>query len=200
MDPYSEYSRQLEYYQYVDNQKKKAIDLTQGMDQDDAVKLLAEALFSKKDLTGILLDEGMEIVDLFCMLIELVLYGLQILTNGQADIFVLSDSTDEMISKLNTHLNAAGLSMEVHEDFFDDNLNLYRDKDDYYCQITQKPPPFLCYPGWYILNYRLIENKKYSFDRSTPLKEFRAFFISNNKKIFMINFNYLRRRVSGIAI
>ncbi len=44
----------------------------------------------------------------------------------------------------------------VKEDFEQNNeINLYRDRADYFIQITSRPPEFLCYDGWYWLDYRL---------------------------------------------
>jgi len=72
---------------------------------------------------------------------------------------------------------------------------LYRDRNDYYCEILQKPPFFLCYKGWYVLQYRLLVNKKFVYNSMTPLRHFKAFLLNRrDKKIFTINFKYLSEK------
>ena len=52
--------------------------------------------------------------------------------------------------------------MEVHEIFIDeDDPILYRDHNDYYCEIVPKPSVHLCFPGWYVLSNRIINNNKF---------------------------------------
>ena len=197
MDPYSNYKKQLEYYEYFEKQRENYTDLAQEANPNDSVVQFANILFDKsknnldQDLSGILVDETMELADIFCMLVELVLHGLCILSDGKGNIRDLKESTDDIVYVIKSYLKSAGFDMEFHEDYIEEEkINLYRDKDDYYCQIVDKPPPFLCYPGWYVLNYRLINNKKFKFTSITPLEKFRAFFISKNKKIFTVNFKY----------
>ena len=195
MDPYSKYRQQLEYYEYFEKQKENYVDLTK-QNPNNSVKELATILFKKsnngldKDLTGILLDDQMETADIFCMVLELVLYGLDIITNGEADIFQLQESTDDMVFMIKRYLKSAGFNMEIHEELFVDDIDLYRDRTDYYCQIVRRPPELLCVNGWYVLNYRMIENKKHIINKIDPLPNYRAFFIASNKKIFVINFYF----------
>lgn len=210
MDLKSQYDKQKEYYEYVQKQKENYTDLTSmeppmksetesgGSDCNDSIKKFAEILFSKNekdlgnDISALILEEDMEGVDLFCMLIELVLYGLDILTEGSATIFNIKDEFDEMIDVIRKYLKKnIGIDMELKEEFVEpDEINLYRDKDNYYCQITQKPPPFLCYPGWYIMDYRFLTNQKFIFNSGTALNNFEAFFISK-RRIFTIKFKFL---------
>ena len=202
MDPYAIYKKQLEYYEYFEKQKENYTDLTGDENPNSSVKQFAEILFRKKgsnltyDLSGILFDETMEVADVFCVLVELVLYGLDIITNSASDIFALEESGNEIVNLIRSYLKSTGFDIIIKEEFLDDspemqeNINLYRDRTDYYCQIVKKPPPFLCFEGWYVLNYRLINNRKYIFNNSTPLDNFKAFFITNSKKIFTVNFKY----------
>lgn len=220
MDYSVEYKKQLEFYEYLQKQRENYVDLgepkTNQLNQSvkpedseqqieseqlDPVVQFAHILFNKQksklneDLSGILIDETMEVADVFCMLVELVLHGLDILTNSVNQIFDLKESTDDIIYVIKQYLKSSGFDLEVHEDFMelDQSINLYRDRSDYYCQITARPPEFLCYPGWYVLNYRLIDNPKFDFDDNTPLDKFRAFFISKQKKIFVFNFKFANK-------
>ena len=191
------YAKQLEYYQYVENQRNNYVDLSS--DDNSSVYKLAQILFSKKeknlkeDLSGILIDDTMDVCDVFCCLVELVLYGLDIITEKKDSIFDLVESYDDKCFVIKSYLKSAGFDMNVEEIFsmelYGTDTVLYRDSSDYYCEILKKPPPYMCHPGWYLLNYRLVDNKNFHFNTRTPIEKFKAFFISNNNKIFTINFN-----------
>jgi len=196
MDPYSQYQQQLKYYDYVETQRENPIDLTTDSNQQDMIKKLADILFTKHidhlndDLMGILIDDDMDIIDIFSMLLELVTYGLDIIQHGKK-WFEFTNSYHDVFYDLNKYLKSIGFVMDVNEIFdFIDNVNLYRDRTDYYCQIVSKPPPFLCVDSWYLLDYRFITNINCVFDNNTPLREFKAFFINNEKRIFTINFDF----------
>lgn len=198
MDPYSQYKKQTEYYDYFENQKKNYVDLSKDQtDPNNSIKRFAEILFIKstknlnQDLSGILIDETMETVDIFCMLIELVLYGLDILTESQYTIFDLVESYDDIVYTIRSYLKSAGFDVQINEILMDDDTILYRDNPNYYCEIVSKPLLCLCDKGWYVLNYQMIENMKFNFSRITSIETFKAFFISKQNKIFTVNFKYL---------
>src|SRR5690349_10381754 len=126
MDPYSQHKKQTEYYQYLEKQRENYTDLTQGRENtNDSIMEFAKILFNKskknldQDLTGILSDETMITADVFCMIVELVLYGVDILTDSKYNIFQLKESTDDLIYDLKSYLKSSGFTMEVHEEFFD---------------------------------------------------------------------------------
>ena len=185
--------RQQEYYNYVDNQQANAVDLSTDSNQ---IQILAQNIFSKKpldtryDTLGLTSDGTMEIADVFCMLLELVLYGLDILSNKKSDIFMLKESTDDIIYLIKNYLRPLGFTMHVEEILIDiENINLFRDASDYYCEINKRPPPFLCFPGWYILDYRFILNKKFTYDTNTKLDTFSAKFLNKEKRLFKVHFD-----------
>ena len=177
------------YYHYVEKQKENYVDLT----KDGGINEFAMILFSKspakldQDQCRIFSDD-MNVADLFCMLIELVLYGVDILTNKSADIFSLKTSTDDIIYTIKAYLKSSGFDMMVSEEFSEE-VNLYRDRTDYFCQITKRPPVFLCHSNWSLLNYQIIENRRFSL--SSQLTDYSVFFISSEKKIFLIKFKVL---------
>lgn len=109
--------------------------------------------------------------------------------------FDLVDSTDDLIFSIRSYLKSCGFTIKVDE-VFDENLNinLYRDRNDYYCQITEKPPIFLNFSEdpWHILDYRLILNRKFDFNIRTPISTFRAFFINKQKSIFIVSFDFAK--------
>lgn len=198
MDPYSQYKQQLEYFKYFEKQRENYIDLSKGqIDPNNSVYELAKILFNKPekklqdDLVSILIDENMDTEDIFCMLLELVLYGINILTKEKCTIFDIEYSFDDLVYQIRNYLKSMNIDAELHEIFTNDNdVTLYRDKNDCYCEIVIKPPPYLCTKGWYVLNYRIINNKNFEYTGSKQLEKYKAFFISKQNKIFTINFKY----------
>ena len=201
-DPYALYKKQLEYEAYVKSQMANYTDLTPDLDQDpnDSIKEFAKSFFGKserntrQDLTGILMDEQTDVADIFCILLELFLYGFNIITDNKSVIFDLTDSTDDLIYKMRVYFKSCGFTIKLDEIFdFDINVNLYRDRSDYYCQITSMPPEFLINPdGWFVLDYRLILNRKFEFDIRTGLNVFKAFYINKERRIFIISFDFVK--------
>lgn len=202
LDPNKIYKKQLEYEEYVQTRYANPVDLTletgigTSTDPNDCVRIFAEILFGKSernlgsDLHGLFMDLDTEPVDIFCMQIELFLYGFDIITKKKLDIFNLIDSTDDLVYKLKNYFKSTGIIVTVDEVFENININLYRDRNDYYCQITSKPPEFLRFGSdWYVLDYRILVNRKFKFDATTKLNKFRAFFINKEKRIFLLNFD-----------
>jgi len=198
MDPYEKYHKQLEYYQYFDKQLENYKDLSKDLDNpNDSILHLADIVFSKskrnldQNLTGILVDETMETADIFCMLLELILHGINILSDGKNTFFDIDESTDDIIYTIKYYLRSLGFDMEFHEFFTEEeNITLYRERVDYYYEIVPKPPPYLCTNEWIVLSYRMINNANFTFDHNTTLDMFHAFYITNQKQIFTISFKY----------
>lgn len=181
-------------YEYFEKQKENYIDLGQNLENpNDSVKYLADILFNKplskldQDLTGLLLDDNMDVADLFCMLVELTLYGINILSEGKVNIFDLNDSNNDFIAIVQSYLKSLGFQFSIHDEPITDTL--YRDRVDYYCEIVPRPPLYLCHTGWYVLNYRLLDNKKFCFDHLTSLDKFSLLFMTN-KKLFTIRYKF----------
>lgn len=182
---------------YIIADAHESIDLTSYA--DESFHILAIYLFSTDiknldtDLTGILLDESMDVVDLFCALVEVVLYGLDILSKEKITLFDLKNDQDELIDNINRYFKSMGFKIQIKEEYFDDISALYRDNNNYYCEILPKPPSYLCIKGWYVLQYRLINNPRFSFTKNTNLNEFKAFFITKQNKIFTLRFNFIEQ-------
>ena len=200
MDPNSQYKRQLEYYEYFEKQLENPTDLAHNLDNpNDSVIELAKILFNKSknylnyDLSGAIFDESMDVADVFCMLVELVLYGLDILSKGKTTIFNFEDSLDDIIYTIKSYLKSIGFDMIVINRESNDNNNIfsYHDSEYLFCEIVPKPPVYLCYDGWYVLNYCMINNNKFNYSKTTPLDTFKAFFVADNKQIFTISFKFV---------
>lgn len=189
MDPYSVYAKQLEYYEYVQKQMSNPVNLTNTA-QSSTIRLMAERIFSKTDTTanlyGILTDETLDAADIFGILVELVLYGLDILTKQQIKIFDIKESTDDIIFKIKRYLKSLGFDMKFHEEvMFETKINVFRDRTDWFYEIAPKPTlNWWCPPAdWYVLNYRLIPNKLFDIINNSELSNYKAFYISSENKV-----------------
>jgi hypothetical protein len=195
LDPHKQYQKQLEYEAYIKSQMKNHINLAQYVDNpNDSVKIFAEILFSRSEKNlpyekpGLLMDEGTETVDIFCVLLELFLYGHDVLVDSKSTVFDLT-GFDDLVDRINIYFRSMGFKIKLEENWEDVNINLYRDRFDYYCQITSKPPEFLMGTNsWYVLDYRLLLNRKFVFGAQTPLNTFQAFYVNKEKRIFLISF------------
>ena len=196
MDSELRYKKQLEFYEYYEKQKENFTDLTEA--GNNSIVQFAKYLFIKsekklyEDLSGILIDDSMDIADVFHMLMELFLHGFNILNNGEKTIFDLKEAYDDIIFTMKSYFKSVGFDINLEEIFYDneDDPSLYRDKNDYYCEILSIPPPYFCYKGWYVLDYRIITNDKFTFYATTPIDLFKSIFISKDKKLFIINFKF----------
>ena len=198
MDPYAKFQNQVNYYQYCEEQRENYIDLSLINDAPNTTQLLAKIIFSKpkndlqQNLTGLLYHDGMEIADLFCMLVELVLYGYDILTNNtNKNLLDIEECTDDILYLIKSYLNSCEFDVVFSEEFMINDIFLYRDRTDYYCEILRKPPPYFCMKGWYVLDYRMLDNKKFVINND--LATYKAFFITKQKRIFTMKFNYAMR-------
>lgn len=186
-----DYQEKINKYNYSEDQLQNYKDLT--VHNNESIIEFAKILFNKSikelnyNLTLLLLDEYMKTSDIFSMLLELLLYGLHIL--NIENIFNI-EPIDNIVYDVKKYLRSAGININFHEEFINDEPILYRDRDDYYVHIVPRPPFFLCPKGWYVLNYRLIENNK--FNILTSLEHFKAFYIFKNNKIVTISFSFLR--------
>ncbi|AGC01887.1 hypothetical protein H012_gp576 [Acanthamoeba polyphaga moumouvirus] len=182
---------ELKFYEYIEKQRENYTDLTQQ--SNDSVIFLAKHIFTKplnkldEDLTGILLDDSMDIQDLFCMLVELVLHGLNILTKGNNTVFHLNNEDDSIIDIIKKYISSLGFKLYLLKKLEND-INIVRDNPDYYCEILPKPPKYLCFPGWYVLNYRILAT--INQNNIQNLENLKAIFKTNNNEIYEFYFKY----------
>ena len=192
--------RATNFYEYLEHQRSNPIDLSaESIDSSNQCRIIAEHVFKnhpdnlKDNLTRLQIDESMGTVDVFSMLTEILLYGINILTGGNQSIFDLETDLDDFIYLLKKYIRSIGFDIEVNNELVNkDDVNMYRDRDDYYCVVTKKPPPDVCnYGGWTLLNYRLLENRKFIFDKESLLEDFTGYFINKNKEIFTFYFEFV---------
>jgi hypothetical protein len=72
-------------------------------------------------------------------------------------------------------------------------VDLYYERSDYFCVIVPNPPMDSAYlsqhkTGWYVLNYRMFQNKKFKYDETSLLETFYAYFKNKENRIFRISF------------
>lgn len=183
---------QIEFLEHVNDRIDNFTDLTSY--QNDSIVEFARILFSKSttnldtDLSGILLDDSMDSLDLFCMLIELLLNGIDIVFEGKT-IFDLEDIT-QVASKINPYLKSAGFELAVCPVEFDES-ELFRDTNNYYYEILPKPPKEYCKEEWCVLNNRIRQNKNFNQMPIDNFENFNIFFI-HNSRVYTVKFKNYR--------
>nr|WBF70843.1 hypothetical protein [Megavirus caiporensis] len=188
------FQKQEEYYKYVEQRRENFVDLTSK--SNDSIVYLANLIFTKSlqsldsDLAGLLIDDCMDIQDLFCMLVELVLHGLDILTENKHNVFDLQNEDDNIIDIIQKYLKSLGFKFTIRK-IINNGIDDIRDISNYYCEILPKPPVYLCFPGWYVLNYRIIYAEKCIVHAT--IDQYRAIFMTNKKEIFEFGFSFLSK-------
>jgi hypothetical protein len=168
MDPFSTLQKEIEKLKYIDSQKENYTDLTSYGDK--SIFEFSKILFSKNikdldvNLSEILFDENAEYLDIFCTILEIILYGVDILTDSKNSIFDLRNCNDSLIDKIKKYMKSTGYNIIISEE---------NSSTDYYCEIVPKKNN----QGWCVLNYQI----KINSDFKIPY----AFFVSN-EKIFCI--------------
>lgn len=160
--------------------------------ENDFSRIFADKLFRSKlyELTQyrmmILLEDGMEVIDLFCILLEIFLYGWDILSDSKNSIFDLQDIFDDIVIEINSYLKMIGYEVYL-EQLFDDQIA-------YYCQIYKSDDInshdyiSLTTP-WNPLSYYIVNNIKAIYHTHTPLKDIYAIF-KINQKVYQISFDF----------
>lgn len=194
--------------QYIESCKDNATDLSVGLKDgcaNDSIRIFAETLFSKdpsffdNNIYGIMLESESNGDDIFCMLIELVLFGLDILNGGIATIFDLVNADDAedaectselacIINIMNIYLKNIGYKMNMSP-YNEQNARSYRDKDDWFCEIVKKPSKYFCYDSdWCILNYRIMCNNRFKYSLNTFICDYSAIFMTTGGCIYKVSF------------
>ena len=146
---------------------------------NEGIKHLADYLFTS--ISGdVVLQFDADMIDMFCGSTELVLYGIDILCDGSANIFDLRTVDDPIINTLQEYLKRMGLRLWIKEEESDNCLKIISLEEP----ITNP----LDYDIWEVLNYQMM-SKKY-FIKHTDLVSYSASFEANNK-LFSFGFKML---------
>lgn len=166
------------------------IDLTKETDQ---VNYLADKLFSLPyDSLGdnkfyLELENNTELYDIFFLCLEIVLFGINKLTNN-ALIFDLKQSNDDIIYVIKKYLNVIGLNIDISE-IYCENINQERQDSNIYCELFS-PPPFKMHENL-IQGYRVRIN--HFHEEKKNLNQIKACFINSSGKLFLFNFDFKRQ-------
>lgn len=170
---------------------------------NDSVDTVAERLFSipyneldpKNNRFIIEMQDDAELYDMFLMFLEIILYGINRLTNGVSKIFDMTDDGDDMIYILNRYLILLGIRVNVVE-IVTDTINDYRKRSDIYCELFE-PPPFSIFKENLIQGYKLRINTLYEYKKSpgssTKLKDMYGLFLNKKGKLFRFSFEFVRQ-------
>ena len=156
---------------------QKIVDLSK---EDNCAQKFAQILFGRpieqldSQYSYLILDEDMDVDDLFCMLIEILIYGIEILY-GELDIFQLESDDHPVVQKLALYFLSCGfrLIVETSED------NLY-----YFCEIF----PANREASWKIGNYALVENGNFAYYPNMRLELLRLRLVNHQGRVFYISF------------
>lgn len=194
MYKYMMWRNENEYYEYVQSQMENYTDLT--TDTDNSAKKMATILFSqdvnvlKENISRIIPSEGMDIQDLFCMLIEILLYGIDMKTGGEYTLMDMDDSSTEIIDKISEYFKSIGFKISMEKK---DNMDIseYRNTDDYYCEITDLPISLIGKNSWCVLRYMIIYNHMCNIEKD--INKMKTLFVTSDKKIYTIQFEILAK-------
>jgi hypothetical protein len=168
MDPFSTLQKEIERLKYIESQKENYTDLTSY--GENSIFEFSKILFSKNpknldvNLSEILFDEDAEYLDIFCTILEIILYGVDILTESKNSIFDLKSCNETLVNEIKKYMKSIGYNVIITEE---------NNTTDYYCEIVPKKNN----QGWCILNYQIKINSNFKYPY--------AFFVSN-EKIFCI--------------
>lgn len=173
-------------YDYLQDRIKNTIDLS-GV--NDYVKIVAEKVFNKSDdqLVGIMIDEKMEIEDLFCFLLELTLTGIKMLDDN-IDIFELDSVVNPLIFIIKRKIKKMGIEFII-EELYDTKLD---DIDLNFLILPFNDKVSLINGKKWILMNKYIIVEKNNGDNS-DLSKISAVLKTNNDGLYRIKFNLLNR-------
>jgi hypothetical protein len=151
------------------------VDLTSF--QNESIAEFASILFRKKDsdleknISRFFLDEKMSVADLFCMLIDLLLIGVNLLYGEDIDIFMLENASHPIVETLKKYFRSCGFQLIVKE---------VESVHSPFIKIQREDNPS---------KYALIENQNYQLE-GKKLENFISYFRSSTDKLFIIQFAY----------
>lgn len=182
-------NKQEDYDKYIAQQKKDAIDLT---NESSPALIVAQYIFSQSpeqlphNSAGLFIDaDSMQIGDVFCFLLEVLLYGVNILTNRCATIFNLESMTDDIIVTIKGYMKMLGFSLTV-EEFLDKPTNSY-------CTIYDDTAAIdFSSNSWVVLNYLIVQDPQIvrATQSNVPLSNFVAEFTNTRGSYFTIKFDF----------
>ncbi len=134
-----------------------------------------------------LLDSG----TLFQILLEITLYGLNIIS-PEYSLFKINSEDD--LSILNKYLNKMFINLNSSKEEFE-NINYFRERDNWYCHISNPLPEFLINENnidlmWQVDKYQMFQNNLFLENDETQLEEYKAV-VRNKNTLYYFWFNVI---------
>ena len=107
--------------EYTDSDYK-IVDLIPETGENSDIRNLAELIFSVPPgqldniENKIDVDQSMDVLDLYCLILDIILFGVDILTNGSFQIFDIDDTSCDMIKLVSKYVKSMGFNMILQKD------------------------------------------------------------------------------------
>lgn len=163
---------------------------------ENSVKLIAESIFNtpevhiSKQYVKNDFYESADILELFEFYLELLIYGVDILTSGSFTIFDIISVDNDITLKIRTYFKCIGVQPIIEHV---DNIDII---DESYCQLTYYKydadnKPWFIQPSFYsVLYHNFIYNKNYVM--KMDLEDNQACFKSKHNKMYVIKFKNIK--------
>lgn len=178
------------YYE-IEKQRAEAIQLPLGEIHQYLDHVYNIPLEKLSDNKCFLTDSDMDVLDLFDLVVTILLYGIDRLTNHTATIFDYHAEVP-IIDELMSRLACTGFTCKIAPLAFDDipvRDILLQCRRELEMEIAPFYSPTLSPSHEIVKSYRFI----YRQDLSTnaDLRRLRAFFVTNDMHIYAISFGYV---------
>ena len=194
MDPNKIYRQQQEFENYIEEQKDNAIDLTDvevNKGTNQSIRDLAGYLFnipldSLDNKLARIMPNIESVADIFSVLLELVLYGLDILSNSEADLFDITTTDQKEVEVIKIYFKSLGFTIEIKE---------ATDFTKGYCAIAENKVNI---EGWLVLDYIMLLAADFKFDNDSRLDQFEHILrVRMIKNIISVLITYVLYRMSS---
>ena len=170
---------------YVDESNCNVID------ESSVVSTLSSQIFGStpcSDIIGIICDSTMQTLDIFCMLIDILLHGVKILTDNEYTINNIDNEDLDLINKIKSKFSRTQFQVEIKLDGMYDNNHDYRTYNNYHAEIVDNNSDTPTKNTWYILNYKIFCNFDLYMDSDKQLDKIYFIIPTPEKYIYRCNF------------
>jgi len=138
---------------------------------------------------------------LFQMLFELVLHGIDIISNGTTNIFDLSGDQYMIkgaVDNINSYIEKFGIQLKTYTASLPIGAaSQYREWEDYYCELMRKNPHSRSTDNqWVVLEkYIVHQNEKFTYNqKTTPINYYR--FVLRPKNSSLLFYFYFEFKIA----
>lgn len=154
-------------------------------DPTQVVSVLSKKIFCNNDCynyVGIECDDSMEIADTFCMLVEILLHGVNILSHNTKKIFDIDDNDLDLMTKIKSKF--INTQFKINFEIADS------DKKDYYIKIINQQQELDDPQKWYVSGHELIYNNNFELEKNTRLDDYYVVFETSDSLFYYVNFSF----------